>query len=126
MKSVNERSTAVLVITFSDENKALVTPSSAKYQIKDEISGMILTNWTDLTAISSSYTLVIDQNNNRILDDSNDSEVKIVTVVSVYSSPAKQCTSEFKYEVKNLHGVPVDVVLDVTGGVIIGGNVALT
>jgi hypothetical protein len=126
MKSVNERSTAVLIITFSDENKALVTPTSAKYQIKDEISGTILTNWTALTVTSSSYTLVIDQNNNRILDDSNDSEVKIVTVVSVYSSPAKQCTSEFKYEVKNLHGVPVDVVLDVTGGVIIGGNVALT
>ena len=125
MKSVNERSTAVLVITFSDENKALVTPSSAKYQIKDENTGTILTPWTALTVTSSSHTLVIDQNNNRILDDGNDSETKIVTVVSEYSSPTKQCTSEFKYEVKNLHGVPVEVVLDVTGGVIIGGDVSL-
>jgi hypothetical protein len=126
MKSVNERSTVVLVVTFSDENKALVTPTNAKYQIKDENTGTILTPWTALTVVSSSYTLVIDQNNNRIFDDSNDSEVKIVTVVSQYSTPTKQCTSEFKYEVKNLHGVPVEVVLDVTGGVIIGGNMLLT
>jgi hypothetical protein len=126
MKSVNERSTAVLVITFSDENKVLVTPLSAKYQIKDESSGMILTYWTTLAVTSSSHTLVVDQNNNRILDDSNNSEVKIVTVVSEYSSPVKQCTSEFKYEVKNLHGVPVNMVLDFTGGVLIGGNILLT
>ena len=125
MKSVNERSTAVLVITFSDENKALVTPTSAKYQIKDDNLGTILKPWTVLTVTSSSYTLVIDQDNNRILDGGNDSEVKIVTVVSEYSTPVKQCTSEFKYEVKNLHGVPVDVVLEVTGGVVIGGSVSL-
>ena len=125
MKSVNERSTAVLVITFSDENKVLVTPTSAKYKIKDEISGTILKSWTALTVTSSSHTLVIDQDNNRILDDGNDSEVKIVTVVSEYSTPTKQCTSEFKYEIKNLHGVPVDVVLEVTGGVVIGGSVSL-
>jgi hypothetical protein len=125
MKPVNERSTAVLVNTFSDENKALVTPTSAKYQIKDENNGTILTPWTALTVTSSSYTLVIDQNNNRILDDSNDSEIKIVTVVFQYSTPTKQCTSEFRYEVKNLHGVPVEVVLEVSGGVVVGGNVSL-
>ena len=125
MKQVNERSTATLVLTFSNEYKILVTPTSAKYQIIDEDTGTVLTFWTALTVITTSYALTIGQDNNRIINRDNESENRIVTVVFEYGSPVKQCTSEFKYEVKKLNGIPVGVVLDVSGGLIVGGNVLL-
>ena len=121
MKIVNERTSVSLVMKFTDENKLAVIPDSGRYQITDELTGIILTSWADFSPIASSFSLDIDQINNKILDDSNESEVRIVTVVTQYDSNTKQCTEEFRYEVKNLVCVPPALVLAASGGGIGGG-----
>ena len=126
MIQVNERSTAVLSMTFTDETKAPVIPTSARYCVLDELSGTVLSGWTSFTPTVASYDLTISQDNNRIIDDSRDTEVRIVTVVFEYYYGSKQCTGEFRYEVKNLTSVPPGIVLTCTGGAILGGSCVFT
>ena len=121
MKIVNERTTVILLMKFTDENKVAVTPDSGEYQITDELTGTVLTSWIPFSPTTTSYSLVVDQTNNRILDDTNESEVRIISVVTRYASSTRQCTEEFRYEVKNLVSVPPGVVVAPTGGGIGGG-----
>ena len=125
MKLINERTSVVLLMQFTDENGHAVIPDSGEYQITDELSGTVLTSWTSFDPVATSYSLAINQTNNRILDDTNESEVRIVSVVVQYSSGTKQCTEEFRYEVKNLVCVPPGVHLVSSGGGIGGGAVTI-
>ena len=126
MIQVNERSTAVLSMTFTDESKTAVTPTSARYCIVDELSGTILTDWTAFTPSSSTHNLLLDQSNNQIIDSERDIETRIITVVFEYNSGTRQCSSEFRYEVKNLVSAPPGVILSCSGGAVIGGNCVFT
>ena len=126
MKIVNERTTVVLLMKFTDENKLAVTPDNGEYQITDELTGTVLTSWAPFSPTTTSYSLVIDQTNNRILDDTNESEVRIISVVTRYASSTRQCTEEFRYEVKNLVSVPPALVLAPSGGSVGGGSVTVT
>jgi hypothetical protein len=126
MKIVNERTSIILLMKFTDENKLAVIPNSGQYQITDELTSTILTPWTIFTPVTTSYSLAINQTNNRILDDTNESEVRVVSVVTQYSSSTKQCTEEFRYEVKNLCCVPPALVLAASGGGIGGGVATIT
>ena len=126
MKLVNERTSVILLMKFTDENKLAVVPDSGEYQITDELTGTVLTSWTSFSPTATSHPLAINQTNNRILDDTNESEVRIVSVVTQYSGSTKQCTEEFKYEVKNLVCVPPGVHLISSGGGIGGGAVTIT
>lgn len=126
MKIVNERTTVILSMKFTDENKLAVVPDSGEYQITDELTGTILTSWTPFTPVTTSYSLAINQTNNRILDDTNDSEVRVVSIVTQYASSTRQCTEEFRYEVRNLTSVPPGVIVAPSGGSLGGGYVTIT
>ena len=126
MKIVNERTTVILLMKFTDENGVAVIPDSGEYQITDELTGAVLTSWTPFTPTTTSYSLVVDQTNNRILDDTNDSEVRVISVVTQYASSTRQCTEEFRYEVKNLVSVPPALVLAPSGGSVGGGSITIT
>jgi hypothetical protein len=125
MKTVNERTSVILLMKFTDENKVAVIPDSGQYQITDELTSTILTSWTSFIPITTSYSLAINQTNNRILDDTNEIEVRIVSVVTQYAGSTRQCTEEFRYEVKNLRCVPPALVLAASGGGIGGGVAAI-
>jgi hypothetical protein len=121
MKVVNERTTVILSMKFTDENKNAVVPNSGEYQITDELTGTVLTSWTSFSPATATYLLTINQTNNRILDDTNETEVRIISAVTQYAASTKQCTEEFRYEVKNLVCVPPGVLLSAVGGGIGGG-----
>jgi hypothetical protein len=126
VKIINERTSVILAMQFTDENKVAVVPGSGQYQITDEATGTVLTSWTSFSPAAATHNLAINQTNNRILDDTNASEVRIISVVTQYSGGTKQCTSEFRYEVTNLVAVPPALVLASDGGGVGGGIAVIT
>jgi len=121
MLTVNERTSTTLSLTFADEHGAGVTPTSGKYRIDDIISGDIITGWTAFTPSTSSYDISITSLENGIIDETNDSEVRAITVI-VYYSGGKQCTSEYRYEITNLLEVPPALYVIGIGGAVVGGH----
>ena len=103
METVNEKTTAILAVTFKDENGNLVTPTTGSYRI-DDYAGTQITGDTAFTPSSSTYEITISANENRILDANNLVETRIATVSWTYSG-SKQGTSEYIYQIKNLRKI---------------------
>jgi hypothetical protein len=124
MLAVNEQTSATLSLTFSDERGAAVIPTSGKYRIDDVATGTVITGWTAFTPTTSSYDITITSLENKILDELNDSEVRLVTVIVYYPS-SKQCTSEYRYEITNLMEVPPALYVIGRGGAVVGGRATI-
>jgi len=121
MKQLNERTSAVLALSFTDLVGKKVVPISGKYQIVDKESGTILKVWTDFAPSLATYEININEEYNRIIDDSNNIEVRIVSIVVQYSLN-RQTTSEFWYEIINLYNIPPTIETSSTGGYSLGGT----
>ena len=102
METINEKTTAILTLTFTDEDGDAVTPSAGTYQIDDVESNTNITAKTDFTPIASTYDLEITPNENRTLDSTKNYELRRVTVTMTYSG-AKSASAEYDYKVKNLN-----------------------
>jgi hypothetical protein len=123
MLAVNEQTSATLSLTFTDERGAAVIPTAGKYRIDDVATGTNITGWTAFTPSTSSYDISITSLENKILDETNDGEVRLVTVI-VYYTGGKQCTTEYRYEVTNLMEVPPALYVVGIGGAVAGGAAA--
>lgn len=104
MFSVNEKSTAVLTVSFKDENGIAVAPSSGTYTITDVDSGTVITASTPFTPSGTTHDLTITPTENRILTTSNLFEKRKVTVTFTYLV-TKQGTAEYIYLVNNLGNI---------------------
>jgi hypothetical protein len=100
---VPEKSTAVLTVSFKDENGNPVTPSSGSYRIDDVASGEEVTADTPFTPVGSSHDIEITPAENA-MQGTGLSEDRRVTLSFTYSG-TKQGKAEYIYRLKNLSKV---------------------
>jgi hypothetical protein len=107
MEIVNQGSTYVLGLTFSDENGNGVTPTEARYRIDVEggnaITGNNTTAWVAFSPSGNTYDLVITANQNAMNNNSNNREERIVTVEFSYgNNNANKNPQEYRYMLTRL------------------------
>jgi len=106
MEIINQGSTYVLGLAFSDENGNAVAPSSARYRIDVEggnaISGNNTTAWVSFSPSNNTYDLAITANENLMGNNSNNREERVVTVEFGYSGNANKQTTEYRYMLTRL------------------------
>jgi hypothetical protein len=102
METVPERSRKSWRVTFTDDDGEVVAPTTIRYRVHDEDSGTELVAWTAVTP-SGRVTITIPASANRILDNTNTREIKVLTVQSDESTDNQQSSQE-RYQVLNLSG----------------------
>lgn len=116
MFKVNEKSTMILAVSFYDENDAAVSPNSAWYKIDDKDSERSITPQTSIGSLSTTTNVTITSTENRILNQENPSETRIVTIQYEYGS-SKTGTAEYQYKVINLFGITANASQSPSGSV---------
>lgn len=106
MDTVNERSSWISTIAFTDENGLAISPSSASYRIDDVGSGAEIRDNTAITPLASSVEIVWTPEDTKILSDVHLFEVRVLTVTWLYGT-SKQGTEEYILKIKNLKGLLV-------------------
>jgi hypothetical protein len=107
MEVVNQGSTYVLGLTFTDENGNGVTPTSARYRI-DVDGGNAITSgnnnsaWVPITPSGNTYDLLIGANQNAMVGNNTQREERVVTVEFSYSGNANKQTDEYRYMLTRL------------------------
>jgi hypothetical protein len=106
MEVVNEGSTYVLGLSFSDENGNGVIPTSARYRLDvdggNAISGNNNSAWVSIVPGNSTYDLVISGNQNAMVGNNTQREERVVTVEFGYSGNANKQTDEYRYMLTRL------------------------
>ena len=110
IEQVNERSTRVFPISFTDGNGDAVIPNAASYRIDDVGSGAAVRDDTELQLTSPATTsadIVLGPSDTSILDETKAYETRRITVSWTYGddSPPAQETAEYFLNVVNLRGV---------------------
>ncbi len=104
---MNEGSTGTLTLSFFNLLGAGVTPTSAKYwvtDITDPNNPITIKDEVTITPSSSTYDLLIDSDDNKIIDETNRRELRSLTVSWTYG--ANQIgTGEYRWYVNNITGV---------------------
>ena len=100
-KTVNERTTAYLVLTFKDKDGNLVTPQSITYNIHCLTNNIEIRGNTSVTP-DTSVEITITPTENRIIDPNNKYERRLITVVATYNIN-DEATAQYEYRVLNLN-----------------------
>jgi hypothetical protein len=103
MDVVNERSTWISTIAFTDENGAAVTPTSARYKIEDVDSGTLVRAFTDISRLSTSVEITWTSDDTEILDTTKPYETRKLTVWWVWSGG--QASEQSYLNIQNIGGV---------------------
>lgn len=105
MLTVRETSRQKFRVVFEDEHRQRFTPSTIRYRLDDQTEGQAteLVGWTSVASPASSIEITIPASANRILDDDNPYELRVLTVQSDYDTD-NQLSEEETYRVKNLSG----------------------
>jgi hypothetical protein len=125
METVNQESSAVATLSFTDVNGAVIPASNINtllYQISDEKSGNVLLPWVSVVPNANPYTVSISSSVQQIVDPCEEYEIRIIAAIVTYNSNTQKATGTFKYRVKNLWRVFQDVEIDGSGGFVIGGS----
>lgn len=105
--TVNERSSSQATVTFLDTSRAALTPASARYRIDDITCGKReILDWTAISSPSSTETITITAEQNRILGDANKRELRQVTIEA--TSAGQPFREVLQYEIINLKGTDND------------------
>lgn len=104
MEYVNEKTSCKIRVTFKDEDKAAVTPSSGTYSLYDELSGTVILAPTAFTPTSNIHDFNISATQNQIIDSTKAFEVKLLTLTYNYGI-SKSGTEEYRYRVRNLNRI---------------------
>lgn len=102
MDEVNENSTAIVTVSFKDEDNVAVTPTKAYYSLYCETTSIEIKAETELTGLGTTKDIEITSTENKIQTAANSKEIKLLTVRFTYNAGAKQGTGEYRYSVKNL------------------------
>jgi len=98
MEEVNEKSTVILTLAFTDEDGNAFIPDSLTYILYDKISGTERASGTLVPA--ASVDLELTPAHNAILDQNNRYEIAEVQVT--YVSGTKTGRSTYAYKIINL------------------------
>ncbi len=105
MSEVNERTTLIVTVAFSDEDDLPVIPESASYRIDDVGSGTAVRDSTAIAPLSSSVDIEWEPSDTSILDETHTRETRRMTVTWLYDSSTKQGSAEYLVDIINLRGV---------------------
>ena len=101
---VNERSSAIVTLTFKDEDGVNAIPSSGAYRLTDLRSNTMIRNWTNLVApLAAIMEVTLTPTDTRIVDSTNDYEERLITVQWKYGT--KYGTDDYTIRIRNLHSV---------------------
>lgn len=105
--TVNERSTWITTVAFTDEDGEEVVPAAASYRIDDVASGTEIRDDTAITSLAKAIEIKWTAADTRILDETHPYETRRLTLTWTYGSdsPPSQGTSEYLLNVVNLKGV---------------------
>ena len=101
LETVKEKNTAIVTISFKDEDGLAVIPTKAYYSLYCETTSTEIIAETEISSPGSEQSITITPAQNEIIDDKNDFETRIVTARWTYSGN-KQGASEYRYKVENL------------------------
>ena len=103
---VNSSSECFLTVTFYDQSGTLYTPYALSYKLVDLTGGTTVTNWTTLTATTSSYTLTLTSAQNTMIVPSRKTETRqaIFKVQATVGSTGRY--DPMTYTIRNIAGVP--------------------
>lgn len=101
MDTVNESTTFVVTLTFTDEDGDAVTPTSGTYRIDDVDAGTEILDDTAFSPSASTHDITITAAQNAILDSTLKTEKHRMTVTWLYGG-TKQGNEEYIFGVVNL------------------------
>jgi hypothetical protein len=105
LETVNEGSTLSLSVEFLSETGTPISPRRAFWKIEDLMSGTIVKDWTEIPNPAPKIYLSIGSDICSILDQTNSSEVKRITVKAEFG-PNVVVIQEKDIIVQNLGGTP--------------------
>ena len=79
MEYVNERTTPIVTVAFTDESGDPVAPAEAFYRIDDCQSGTEITGDTEIATPGTSEDIVLTQAETAILDENHEYEIRRIT-----------------------------------------------
>jgi hypothetical protein len=97
---VTEHSTCWLTLTFFNALGVAAVPAHVTYRIDDQASETEILDDTSLTP-ASSISVKLTPTDNRILNDTNESEYREVTVHAGFDA-SDECNAKVVYRVDNL------------------------
>lgn len=103
MDVVNEKTTWIVTLSFTDEDGNAVTPDSGTYRLdalKTDGTLEQVTGDTAFTPTSNTHEIVITSAENQMKDATRRFEPRILTVTFTYGS--RTGTAEYRYLLKNL------------------------
>ena len=107
--TVNELTTYLITVEFTDEDDNAVIPASLTYRIDDVASGQEILDNTVVYPSEATYDLIVESENNTILNEALFTEQRRVTVIAAYGD-GRTVTGEHYYLVKNLHTIGNPVI----------------
>lgn len=108
LDAVNERSTHIVTVAFTDADGTAVTPDSATYRIDDRAARTNILSATSIGSLDDTVELTITSEQNAIIRSRKPFEIRTVTVEFDYDGGTKHGTGQYEYKLVNLYGV-VDV-----------------
>lgn len=105
MKTIREGTRRLVSFIFEEEQgRSRFRPASIRYRLDDSTSGRLteIIAWTDLSP-AESVDIAIPSTANRILNDNNRYETRVLTVQSDYDTD-DQLSQDEEYRVQNLKG----------------------
>jgi len=104
MDVVNEKTTAVVTCTFTDEDGSAVTPSTTTYRIDDVDTDTQILDDTVIVPSSSAEDYVITAAQNAMVTATKPREVHRLTITFTYTGAGAGQTGRGEYEfvVKNM------------------------
>lgn len=104
MLTVREKSRQKFRVVFEDERRLRFTPATIRYRLDDQTDGEAteIIGWTSVSP-APSVEITIPSSANRILEDDNPYEYRVLTIQSDYDTD-NQLSEEETYRVKNLSG----------------------
>lgn len=97
---INELTTEPIVVSFKNEDGEPIVPVSAKWRVDDVRSGTTIRDWAVLSP-AASITIQLAESDTTILNVSNHTEEREVTVSATFSGNKRQ-TLNVNYEINNL------------------------
>lgn len=103
LSSINEKTTSYLTVDFLDKDGLPSAPTSVSYRVDCITTNTEIRADTAITP-GASVEITLDSDDNLIINQDNDKELRRVTVTGVYG-PKNEINSKYDYWVNNLSGI---------------------
>lgn len=103
MKLTKEQSRSKFVFTFENEEGVLFVPDTVRWRLDDKTCGLTEVLPWQSAAAALTVEILVPADANRILNDANPTEIRLLTVQSDFGTE-NQLSQELEYPVENLEG----------------------